>query len=72
MNKMYGLSCTIAAVFVLFSGTAMGANETEAQPPQPEVSETSQPPSNPPPKENAAPPPEKSSNPGNNEEPSCD
>lgn len=71
MTKISSLSCTMAAMLVLISGMAIGADDAEAQPTKPEVANTQQPPSNSPPKEEAAKPSEKSSN-ASNEEPSCD
>ncbi len=71
MSKISSLSCSMTAMLALISGMAIGADNAEAQPPEPEVAAPQQPPSNSQPKEEAAKPSEKSST-ASNEEPSCD
>lgn len=54
MTKISRLSCMMAATLALIFGNAIGADNAEAQPAKPEVTNTQKPSSNPQPKEEAA------------------
>lgn len=70
MTKISRLSGMMAAMLVLISVDAIGADNAEAQAPKPEVTNTQEPSSNPKPKEKAASKNSSESSPGQ-EEPSC-
>lgn len=71
MTKISRLSCMMTATLVLISVNAIGADNAEAQPTKPEVTNTREPSSNSEPKEEAASKKSSESN-ASQEEPNCD
>lgn len=71
MTKISRLSCMMAAMLALIFGNAIGADDAEAQPAKPEVTNTQKPSSNSPPKEEAAASKNSSESDTSTEEPNC-